>query len=239
MFNIIINVVIGYYSGLDGSGAIPTWAMVLAAILYPLYHIFDILDGKHARNTDQASSLGLLMDNGCDAMTTFLFTMSLGSILTLEGPFWYALIWLMAAINFYICTWEEYQTDKLNLPIVHGVSEGTFIASAVIIFTVCVGQNFWRTLVPVFGTYYKLSNIFVTCFFLFSMLFTLNCFRNVFKDEKTKNITQALSNNIVFIYLLLTLMIVVFYSNSELIENYPKLIIYMYGFCFAKFVVRF
>jgi ethanolaminephosphotransferase len=84
MCNVITCIMINYYSGLDGQGDIPTYAMFLAAFLYWAYHIIDILDGKHARNTGQSSPLGLLMDHGCDALTTFLFTMSLGSILKLS-----------------------------------------------------------------------------------------------------------------------------------------------------------
>ena len=47
------------------------------------YHLFDLMDGKHARNTKNSSALGLLMDHGCDALTTFLFLMSFGNIIRL------------------------------------------------------------------------------------------------------------------------------------------------------------
>ena len=42
------------------------------------------MDGKHARNTKNSSPLGLLVDHGCDALTTFLFLMSLANILKLS-----------------------------------------------------------------------------------------------------------------------------------------------------------
>ncbi len=71
MFNVLMNIIVGYYSGMDGKGNIPTWAIVLSAFLYPMYHIFDLLDGKHARKTGQSSPLGLLVDHGCDALTIF------------------------------------------------------------------------------------------------------------------------------------------------------------------------
>jgi ethanolaminephosphotransferase len=45
------------------------------------YYLFDLMDGKHARNTKNSSALGLLMDHGCDALTTFLFLMSFGNII--------------------------------------------------------------------------------------------------------------------------------------------------------------
>lgn len=238
MFNIISNIVIGYYSGLDGKGSIPTWAIVLAAFLYPMYHIFDILDGKHARKTNQSSPLGLLVDHGCDALTTFLFTMGLGSILRLQGPFMYTVIWLMAAHTFYLCTWEEYQTDRLDFPCFHGVSEGTFLAMITMLFTAIIGQDFWLTDIKILGNIYPLNVVYVCSVTLFSLIFSLISLKKVIKNENTTSILKALSNLSIYIYMLLSLVIVIFYSKSNIVENQPKIIIYLYGFCFAKLVVR-
>lgn len=223
---------------MDGKGDIPTWAILTVAFLYPLYHIFDILDGKHARNTKQSSPLGLLVDHGCDAITTFLFTMSLGSIFKLEGAFWYTMIWFMASINFFLCTWEEYITDRLDFPMFHGVSEGTFIASAACIFTAIVGQNFWTGHVFLLGDYWKLNNLFVGSVLTGSSIFGISNFKNVYKHEKTTSFTHALSHLSVFFYMIFSILIVIFYSKSEIIENYPKVIVYVYGFCFSKLVVN-
>jgi phosphatidylglycerophosphate synthase len=74
---------INYYSGLDGKGDIPSFALILFGISYLCYHYLDVLDGKHARQTGTSSALGMLMDHGCDALTTFLITMSLGSVIKL------------------------------------------------------------------------------------------------------------------------------------------------------------
>jgi ethanolaminephosphotransferase len=238
MFNVLSNIIIGYYSGLDGKGAIPTWAIFLAAFLYPMYHIFDILDGKHARKTNQSSPLGLLVDHGCDALTTFLFTMCLGSIIRLEGAFMYTVIWLMAAHTFYLCTWEEFQTDRLDFPCFHGVSEGTFMAMITMLFTAIIGQDFWLTPVEIFGNFYSLNNVYVCSVTLISLIFSLISFIKVVQNEKTTSLSKALSNLSIYIYMLLSLVIVIFYSKCNIVENQPKIIIYLYGFCFAKLVVR-
>jgi ethanolaminephosphotransferase len=234
-----MNIIVGYYSGMDGKGNIPTWAIVLSAFLYPMYHIFDLLDGKHARKTGQSSPLGLLVDHGCDALTTFLFTMCLGSIVRLEGAFMYTVIWLMAAHTFYLCTWEEYQTDRLDFPCFHGVSEGTFAAMGTMLFTAFVGQDFWITPVDVFGTYYRLSNVYVVGVTIFSLLFGVISFKKVLQSEKTSSLCQAMANLSIYLYMLLSLVIVIFYSKSDIVENYPKILIFVYGFSFCKLVVIF
>lgn len=47
------------------------------------------MDGKHARNTGNSSPLGLLVDHGCDALTTFLYMMSLANILKFSKKLFY------------------------------------------------------------------------------------------------------------------------------------------------------
>ena len=81
---ILINILCNIYGGLDGKGIIPGWVCVFSALLYITYHLLDLMDGKHARNTKNSSPLGLLMDHGCDAITTFLFLMSFGNIIQLS-----------------------------------------------------------------------------------------------------------------------------------------------------------
>jgi len=76
-----INILCNIYGGLDGRGIIPGWLSILSGILYFSYHLLDLMDGKHARNTKNSSPLGLLTDHGCDALVTFLFMMSLGNII--------------------------------------------------------------------------------------------------------------------------------------------------------------
>ncbi len=237
--NLIINLSTLYYSGLDGKGDIPTWVIVMCALLYPLYHIFDLLDGKHARNTGQSSPLGLLMDHGVDSWTTFLFTMSLGSILKIENAFWYSFLWLLTSITFMTCTWEEYQTNRLDFPEIHGVSEGTFIVSGLMLFTAVVGQNYWQTKFYIMGGVYPLNNIIVVGFFATSMLFVLISFYKVYICDKTKSYFEALSNLAVFSYMAFAIIILSLYLKCEYVENYPKLLVYMFGFAFSQLVVSF
>jgi ethanolaminephosphotransferase len=80
-FNILSCIINFCYTGLNGNEETPAWVILASGVLYVLYYIFDILDGKHSRNTGTSSPLGLLMDHGCDAITTFLLIFSFGSII--------------------------------------------------------------------------------------------------------------------------------------------------------------
>ncbi len=79
-----MTIIVFSYNGIGNDGTMPAWALVACGLLYTTYYVFDQLDGKHARNTGQSSPLGLLMDHGCDAITTFLVTGALGTAIRLR-----------------------------------------------------------------------------------------------------------------------------------------------------------
>ena len=59
----------------------PSYACYFCAFCYFFYIILDNTDGKQARRTKSSSPLGMLIDHGTDACTTFFISMGLGSIL--------------------------------------------------------------------------------------------------------------------------------------------------------------
>ena len=67
-FNLLITT---YYTGLKGGDYVPFWACITTAIFYTTYIILDYTDGKQARRLKASSPLGLLIDHGTDACTTF------------------------------------------------------------------------------------------------------------------------------------------------------------------------
>lgn len=201
------------------------------------------MDGKQARRTKSSSPLGLLMDHGTDALTTFFFTQSLGSIIGLsklnhhiiDNIEYFSIIWLMASIPFFLNTWEEYYTGELNLPVFHGVSEGTVVACIAMNVAGFFGRSFWTTEIQVFNTVLKYNELATLFCFISGVLFGFLSVINVlikFKDRRQ----DAFTNLFLFIFLCLSLCIVIKYANSTIIIEYPKIVLYVYGFAFAKLV---
>lgn len=153
----------------------------------------------------------------------------------------------MTSIAFYFTTLEEYFTESLDLPCIHGVSEGTYLAVGLIITTAFIGQDFWKTSISFKTHTLKYNQIALYSFFTFSMLFCIFRYNfiyylqisimKVIKLSKKKAAINFITT-IIFGYLLFSIFICVFYSNSKLIKDYPKVIIYLYGFVFAKLVVN-
>ena len=57
---------------------------MVCGICILLYSLCDNTDGKQARKTGSSSSLGMILDHGCDAITCCLLTISVGSLIGVE-----------------------------------------------------------------------------------------------------------------------------------------------------------
>lgn len=188
--------------------------------------------------------MGLLLDHGVDACTTWVFLTSYGSVFRLSKDFvkkatlnGYAMMWLMASITFFLSTWEEYYTNCLYLPIFNGVCDGAVLAAIVLCFTGFVGSDFWINRMTIFGTEFQYGELAAIFFFTVSLSYGVQSISKVFR-EKREIILEASENLIVFILLVISLLSVANFSDSKLAEKYPKLVIYLYGLAFCKLVAH-
>jgi ethanolaminephosphotransferase len=147
---------------------------------------------------------------------------------------WYAIIWLMTSFPFFLNTWEEYYTGELNFPLIHGVSEGTLVACFAMIMTGIFGDHFWHAKIEIFGIVTRFNHLIVFPTFIAGIGFGLNSLINVVRNYKDKE--DIIQNLFIFIYLVVSLILVVLLSDSKIVKYYPKILIVLYGFAFAKLV---
>ena len=233
-FNILYFSVTSYYSKLKG-GEIPPWACFFSAFCYLIYQILDNIDGKQARRTNSSSPLGLLVDHGTDSCTTFFITCGLGSILALNTIYQYILLWIMIIVPFYLNNWEQYVTGEMNLPIINGINEGTYI----IFFLECLvgflGQDFLvENKYEILGINIQFNTLisFLAC--CAGIFFGILSILKIFKLQNNKKKMQGLIDIFPFIYFLLSFFAVVYFTDSLYAIEYPQLLIVTFGFQFAK-----
>jgi len=228
-----------YYGGLQGTEPVPNWVGFLGAACYFSYFLLDILDGKQARNTGSSSALGMLMDHGSDALVTFLLTLSLGTIVGLDNPIWYSIIWFMANCAFYFTTLEEYFTGIMFFPTFSGVAEGCLCACAGMITMGFKGQLVFDYIVD-FGVFKLKLNEFLTLIcFIASTVFSMMSLNKIYQKHKDK-LFEAFYYTFSYFLICGSLIIVqVCYQGREdvwLVNS--KLLIYVYGFAFSKLVAH-
>ena len=146
-------------------------------------------------------------------------------------------MWVMTSFPFFLNTWEEYYTGELNLPIIHGVSEGTVMACTVMAVTGIFGPSIWINKVNLFFFEIQAHHLITLCCFFSGLGFGLYSLFNVLKKYKEKR-QDAIENLAIFITLLATMVIVIRFSehDSVLLQQYPKVLIILYGFAFTKLV---
>lgn len=223
-----------YYTGFKGADYIPPWACYTSAVCYCVYMTLDNMDGKQARRTKSSSPLGLLVDHGTDACTTFFISLGLGSILYFDSIKWFTFLWMTIVIAFFMNTWEEYYTGELNLPIIHGVSEGTIIIAIVMSLSGLYGKAFWVQHMVLFGIDFgEYRYFYVFLGFLAGNFYGIVSIVNVCMKCKDRWV-KALKDTAIYFIMIFSYLSIILFNNSTIVNKYPKFLILTYGFAFAK-----
>ena len=231
-FNLIITT---YYTGLKGGDYIPLWASIVCALFYTTYIILDYTDGKQARRLNASSPLGLLIDHGTDACTTFYVPIVGGSFSYYKNIYQYLLYYFPVTCTFFMNTWEEYYIGELVLPIVHGVSEGTVFIAFFTILSGVYGTSFYNKKYKFFGKYeLKVGDLNGIGIMIGGFLFSIKSVIGVLCKIKKGKIKYALKDTLIYILFCITILCVSFLTDSIIVKEYPKIIILTFGFQFAK-----
>lgn len=124
-------------------GELPTWFIALQAVCMFSYRILDEMDGKQARKTQNGSPLGMVFDHGVDCFAIGLQFLTFGRLLQIGDNFLMKLLLLVAYQSFHFLTLENYYIGELVLGRINGVSEGSFTAILIWLFSAKVGNEFW------------------------------------------------------------------------------------------------
>ena len=235
-FNLIYFLLTFYYNGFGSGRKIPSWVCFLSAFLYFSYCVLDNCDGRQARRTGASSPLGLLVDHGTDACTTFFITCGLGNFMYYEHLDEYLYIYIMITFAFFLNTWEEYYTGELILPIIHGVSEGMLLIVCLEVLSGIYGRQLFDYKIYLFNG--LIDNSFKIVIGKIGMLagifFGIVSLVKVCRFVGWKNFPRALYDVIIYVLFLSSILSINYLSNSILKKYVPRLIILSYGFLFAK-----
>ena len=232
LFNLILTT---YYTGWKGSDYVPAWACFSCAISYTTYIILDYTDGKQARRLKASSPLGLLVDHGTDACTTFYISIVAGSLSYYDNIYQYLLYYLPISCTFFMNTWEEYYIGELILPIVHGVSEGTLYIDILTFLSAIYGSKLYCKKILVFNKYnLRVNEINGICAMIGGFLFSIKSVIGVLNKIKKEKVLNAIKDTFIYLLFCISLLSVVFLTNSIIVKDYPKFLILTFGFQFAK-----
>ncbi|XP_064951307.1 choline/ethanolaminephosphotransferase 1-like isoform X1 [Musa acuminata AAA Group] len=245
---LMVSAYLGYVYSPHLDTAPPRWVHLAHGLLLFLYQTFDAVDGKQARRTNSSSPLGELFDHGCDALACAFEAMAFGSTaLCGRNTFWF---WVIAAIPFYLATWEHFFTNTLILPIINGPTEGLMLIYVCHWLTFFLGAEWWaqdfRKSIPFLGWVPLIPEIPVYSVVLFMMIAfgviptIASNISNVHKVVKARRGSMILALAMLFPFgvLLAGVLIWSYLSPSDIMHSHPHLLIIGTGFAFGFLVGR-
>ncbi|KAJ6312451.1 hypothetical protein OIU77_014055 [Salix suchowensis] len=226
----------------------PRWVHFAHGLLLFLYQTFDAVDGKQARRTNSSSPLGELFDHGCDALACAFESMAFGSTAMCgRDSFWF---WLISAVPFYGATWEHFFTNTLILPALNGPTEGLMLIYVAHFLTALVGAEWWvqrfgmslpfLSWVPFVSEIptYRIVLFLMTAFAVIpTVAFNVT---NVYKVVQARKGSMLLALAMLYPFLVLVGGVLVwdYLSPSDLMANYPHLVVLGTGLAFGFLVGR-
>ena len=158
------------------SERLPTYVYFFCAFMLFMAQTLDAIDGKHARNTHRQSSLGQLMDHGCDSMDNFLFSIVLTQAYLFGNSIHSLVCQIVIQIPFYIFTLEEHITGKIRTQFYNiGVTECQFFSMGLLILSGIFGESL--VFLEIYGirlSYIILYALCISAFIQAIYLITLN-----------------------------------------------------------------
>lgn len=154
------------------SEKIPNYVYVVCAFMIFMAQTLDAIDGKHARNTKRSSSLGQLMDHGCDSMDNFLFCIVLSQAYLFGNSIQTIILQLFIQIPFYTYTLEEHLTGTLRTQMNNiGVTEYQFLTMGLLLFPAIFGHILSE--IEIFGIRLCFLILYITSFSALYLTFYL------------------------------------------------------------------
>jgi len=127
------------------SQQLPSSVLLYAAFTHFAYQTLDACDGKHARRTGNTSPLGMLMDHGCDSLTSTILILSITQALGLGHDFNLRMLAFGIWTGFYVATWEEYHTHWCRTQVFNfGVTENQIFAMWLLVMAALRGLPFYE-----------------------------------------------------------------------------------------------
>jgi len=170
-------------------------------IFHFFYYIADNLDGKQARRTKTSSAYGMLLDHGCDSITTIIVCFNMSHLLILgKNGFFSPLMFISLLSGFYFITYRQYYLDDLYFGFINAADEGNLVIVILSFFGFIFGGKFY--LIEIFGiTIGKWIAFFTFIMAIFSAF--ISSFYNIYSKKGINDIIIAFKDLITFYHVLI------------------------------------
>ena len=230
LFCQFLSIIMVSFYDLTFSVHLPAFVYIFCIFMLFMAQTLDAVDGKHARNTNRSSSLGQLMDHGCDSMDNFLFCIVLSQAYLFGNSIHTLWLQILIQLPFYVFTLEEHVSGKLRTQLNNiGVTEFQFLSMGLLLLSAIFGESL--AYLQIFGI--RISYIIlysVVAMAIGNSLYLIILDSTDVKDGITK--FKPISTMIIFIIAELMS------SKLNLYKSKPLLAILLNGFYYSLFTCK-
>jgi hypothetical protein len=219
------------FTGLKGNEENEFYVKLINLFLNFIYLIIQKCVIKQAIRTKSLTTLVLLINHSIGAISLILISINFGSIIAFDELNQYIFLYISFANVFYFNKWEEYINGELILPKCNGICDGIILICLIDLFTCFSGSEFWNN--SILNRRYNDSLILISCIYGFYLCYI--SFQNV-KTKNPKKISSSFNFFTYYIYILITLFLIVKLNNSNIIDYYPKVLVVTYGLSISQLI---
>uniref|UniRef100_A0A2A4K8K9 CDP-alcohol phosphatidyltransferase n=1 Tax=Heliothis virescens TaxID=7102 RepID=A0A2A4K8K9_HELVI len=223
---------------------IPKWVFTFCGVLIFMAYHLDGVDGKQARRIGVSGPLGELFDHGLDSFIVFLIPYSLISVYGRDPVFSVScfrgfLMVLSVVMNFYVSHCEKYNTGTLYLPWSYDLS--MWVSSILFLLEGVYGPGYYKYYMFRDVTFVQALEVLIHVMGLITTypVAVYNVSLS-YKNRTGYRYTIIEATRPIWSMLMMTLLVTLWAlkSSNNVIEQYPRAFIFMYGSLFSNIACR-
>ena len=222
------------FTGLKGNENVEFYVQFINCILNFLYLLIHKSVIKQAKRTNSLTCLVILINHSLSAINALLISINFGSIIGFDELYLYLFLYFPIFNVFYFNKWEEYMNGELILPKFNGVCDGIILICFLELLTCIIGNRFWTF--SFYGYYFQISKILIYFCFIYGFYLCFISFTNVTKKNPDKISKTSINFFIYYILNLLTLFLINKSKRSNLIDYYPKVVVFTFGISLSQLI---
>ena len=222
------------FTGLKGDEDVEFYIQFINCILNFLYLLIHKCVIKQAKRTNSLNCLVILINHSISAINALLISINFSSLIGFDELYLYLYFYFPIFNVFYFNKWEEYMNGELILPKFNGICDGITLICFFELLTCVVGNGFWHF--SFYGYYLIISKILIHFCFIYGFYLCFNSFINVTKKNPDKISKTSINFFVYYILNLLTLFLINKSKRSNLIQYYPKVVIFTFGISLSQLI---
>ena len=184
--------VVAYGTQMINVNHIPLWFFWVEFVTYFIARMCDEMDGKQARKTGCCSSIGLILDHGCDGFAMGFAIMTFVKLVQTGDTVWTLMMVGLSGMGFYVSTLEHFYVGSHFMGPGNMVSDGSVLVFLLYGSMGVFGNEFWKEKLSK-DSQYDFADVFNWVFITVAIVnvigYSYSCIAHAYKKREPGDVT--------------------------------------------------